>query len=377
MFTETLQVDGFVLNPYDKCIANKDINGSQCTIAWHVDDCLATHIKQSVLDALAKRLIDRFGDMKITTGATHDFLGMKITIRDDKKIAIDMTEQIELIINEFEMENDIGLTDNVTSPATDKTFVVDESLPELDAHKSSEFHSTTAKLLYLMKRARPDLETGVLFLMGRVSKSNIGDWKKLLRVMSWLKKTKLDIRLIGAESLTDVYTWIDAAYAVHDNMRSHMGGAISMGYGMLTAKSAMEKLNTKSSTEAELVGVSEYLPYNLWLMNFLHHQGYGINNNTIFQDNMSAMLLEKNGRNSCTGNSRHINIRYFFIKDRIDKKEVKVEYCPTHLMLADYFTKALRGKQFQLQREYIMGWRPISELLQSIRDHKIKEGVEI
>eukprot|EP00957_Ditylum_brightwellii_P088535 6742987-Ditylum_brightwellii.AAC.1 len=71
-----------------------------------------------------------------------------------------MPEQIELIINEFETENDIGLTDNVISPATDKTFVVDESLPELDAHKSSEFHSTTAKLLYLMKRARPDLETG-------------------------------------------------------------------------------------------------------------------------------------------------------------------------------------------------------------------------
>ena len=54
-----------------------------------------------------------------------------------------------------------------------------------------------------------------------------------------------------------------------------------------------------------------------------------------------AMLMEKNGRNSCTGNSRHINIRYFFIKDRIDKKEVKVEYCPTEHMVADYFCKPL------------------------------------
>ena len=99
-----------------------------------------------------------------------------------------------------------------------------------------------------------------------------------------------------------------------------------MGYGVLTAKSTMEKLNMKSSTEAELVGAAEYLPYNLWLLKFLKHQGYGIENNTIYQDNMSAMLMEKNGRNSCTGNSRHINIRYFFIKDRINKKEVKVEY---------------------------------------------------
>eukprot|EP00957_Ditylum_brightwellii_P176549 13445700-Ditylum_brightwellii.AAC.1 len=92
--------------------------------------------------------------------------------------------------------------------------------------------------------------------MRRVSNSNAGDWDKLLRALGWLKKTKHDIRIIGAESLTDVYTWIDAAYAVHDNMCSHMGGGISIGYGLLTGKSVMEKLNVKSSTEAELVGLA-------------------------------------------------------------------------------------------------------------------------
>eukprot|EP00957_Ditylum_brightwellii_P157346 11975842-Ditylum_brightwellii.AAC.1 len=66
--------------------------------------------------------------------------------------------------------------------------------------------------------------------MRRVSKSNTGDWDKLLRVLAWLKSTKDDVQIIGAQSSTDVLTWIDAAYAVHDNMRSYMGGAISMGY---------------------------------------------------------------------------------------------------------------------------------------------------
>ena len=213
--------------------------------------------------------------------------------------------------------------------------------------------------------------------MRRVSKSNTGDWDKLLRALGWLKRTKNDIRVIGAESLQDIYTWIDAAYATHDNMRSHMGGAISMGYGVVACKSAMEKINVKSSTEAELVGLAEYLPYNIWLLMFLKHQGYGIKHNTIYQDNKSAILMEKNGRNSCTGNSRHINIRYFFVKDRIDKKEVKVEYCPTHLMLADYFSKPLTGKLFHTQREFLMGWRPMSDLIKMINDTKIKEGVEI
>ena len=85
-------------------------------------------------------------------------------------------------------------------------------------------------------------------------------------------------------------------------------------------------------------------------------------NNTLFQDNQSTILMLKNGRNSCTGNSRHINIRYFFVKDRIENEEVKVEYCPSEDMLADFFTKALQGKLFLKFRSVIMGYQPISIL---------------
>ena len=159
-----------------------------------------------------------------------------------------------------------------------------------------------------MKRARPDIETTVSFLMPRVSKSDEDDWKKLRRCVGWLKRTIDDIRVIGVDSLSKLYTWIDAAYAVHDNMRSHTGGAMSMGHGIVHGRSGIQKLNTKSSTEAELVGVSEYIPYNIWLMMFLDAQGYGVKDNIIYQDNQSAILMEKNGRNSCTGNSRHINV---------------------------------------------------------------------
>ena len=84
--------------------------------------------------------------------------------------------------------------------------------------KSEIFHSTTAKLLYVMKRARPDIETAISFLMRRVSKSNIHDWKKLKRVLGWLKGSIDDIQIIGADSLSKSFTWVDGAYAVHDNM---------------------------------------------------------------------------------------------------------------------------------------------------------------
>ena len=142
---------------------------------------------------------------------------------------------------------------------------------------------------------------------------------------------------------------------------------------MISCRSSKQKINTKSSTETELVGVSEYLPFNIWAVNFLQAQGYEITNNVLYQDNQGAILMERNGRNSWTGNSRHINIRYLFVKDRIDKKELVVEYCPTYLMVADFFTKPLQGRMFKIFRDIVMGYRPIKDVINEI---PIKERVE-
>ena len=102
-------------------------------------------------------------------------------------------------------------------------------------------------------------------------------------------------------------------------MKSHTGGLIFFRRGMLHFQSGKKTLNTNISTEAEIVGVSDYLPYNIHLVIFLEHQVYPILNNIVFQDNQSAIDMETNGKNSCTGNSRHISVRYFFTKYRIEK----------------------------------------------------------
>ena len=113
---------------------------------------------------------------------------------------------------------------------------------------------------------------------------------------------------------------------------------------------------------------------------FLEHQGYPILNNVVFQDNQSAIKMERNGRNSCTGNSRHIAVRYFFTKDRIEKGKLVVEYCPTDLMIADFFTKALQGKAFKFFRDIIMGYTTVEEILRTLKDKNVsftvKERVE-
>ena len=85
----------------------------------------------------------------------------------------------------------------------------------------------------------------------RVTKSNVNDWKKLKRGLTYMKNTIKDKRIIGAKTLSDLYTSIYAAiyaaYAVHNNMRVHTGGATSMN-GIIHGQSSKQNINVKSFT---------------------------------------------------------------------------------------------------------------------------------
>ena len=137
---------------------------------------------------------------------------------------------------------------------------------------------------------------------------------------------------------------------------------MSLGRGAVMCKSSKQKLNTKSSTEAELVGASDYLPNTIWAKMFLESQGYILQDNRFLQDNQSAIKLEINGRASCGQKSRHIDIRYFFMKDRVKTEGIDVVYCPTEEMLADFFTKPLQGSLFIKFKKVVMGEEHISTL---------------
>ena len=76
--------------------------------------------------------------------------------------------------------------------------------------------------------------------------------------------------------MKELFTWVDASFAVHTNMQSHTGGAMYMGYEMIHCRSIKQKLNTKSTTESDLVGTSEYVSFNIWIVMFYEAQGYDI-----------------------------------------------------------------------------------------------------
>ena len=85
LFSETLVKEGWEINPYDKCVANKIINGKQCTIVWYVDDNKISHEDPNVVTEVIELMKSHFGDLTVTRGNKYRFLGMNITLHPKKK----------------------------------------------------------------------------------------------------------------------------------------------------------------------------------------------------------------------------------------------------------------------------------------------------
>ena len=148
--------------------------------------------------------------------------------------------------------------------------------------------------------------------------------------------------------------WIDGSHNVHPDCRGHTGAMMSLGKGAVASYSRKHKLNTKSSTESEIVSVDQVMPEVCWTYNFLEAQGYSIDYSEIFQDNISAQLLEINGKMSSTKRTKHIKAKFFFVKDKVDLGEVKITDCPTEVMWADVNSKPLQGTLFKVMRDKLM-----------------------
>jgi hypothetical protein len=360
LLSKTLKNWGFTVNPYDPCVVNKQIEGTQCTILWHVDDLKISHKNPDVVTAMIKKLDNEFGEkapLTVTRGKVHEYLGMTIDYTVPGKVMISMKEYIQSMLDA--LPDDMG--GESATPAGNHLFQVNDHGTKLDEDKAIMFHHNTAKLLFLCKRARPDVQPPVAFLCTRVKEPDQDDYKKLARVMRYLRGTPEQVLTLEASNMNIVKWWVDASFAVHPDMRSHTGAMMSMGRGAIYASSTRQKINTRSSTEGELVGVNDTLPQIVWTRNFLEAQGYNMAPSDVYQDNQSAMLLEKNGKASSSRRTRHINIRYFFVTDRVAKGEIIIRYCPTKEMLADFFTKPLQGTPFRKFRDTIMNSDPSTQ----------------
>ncbi len=147
-------------------------------------------------------------------------------------------------------------------------------MTKLPALLKASFHNIVAKALYVAKRARPDIAVAISFLTTRVRNPDVQDWAKLRHLIEYLRNTTEMPLTLGATSEGVMHWYMDAAFAVHPNMRGHSGGALTLGIGFPMSSSSKQKLNTQSSTESELVGVDDLMSLILWSRNFLQAQGY-------------------------------------------------------------------------------------------------------
>jgi hypothetical protein len=346
----TLEDAGFVANAHDCCVFNKGTAQDQITVCIHVDDMLITAHRLARITALLDTLRAKYRELSVHDERVLAYLGMEFDFTCVGKVKLTQYGYVEEFLGEY------GVTGVAVTPAANSLFDTDESSAPLDELKAAELHSRVAKVLYLAKRTRPDLLTAIAFLSTRVLTPTQQDWHKMDRVLAYINATRtMGLCLSADEHVIRVIAHVDASYGVHVDMKSHTGAAISLGGGAFHSKSSKQKIATKSSTEAELVGLSDSASMVIWVRNFLCAQGFDVPPATICQDNQSTMALVHKGR-STANRTRHIAIRFFWVKDRVDSGELAVEYLPTGDMVADMLTKPLQGEQFMRLRALLLGW---------------------
>jgi hypothetical protein len=225
------------------------------------------------------------------------------------------------------------------SPGTKETFVANDEKKRLQKSERVFFHSTVAKLLYLSKQARPDILMVVTYLCTRVQNATVEDEKKLVRVIRYLAGTISRTQLLRATNTDcNIVAYIDAAYALHGDSKSHTGVVIYVGNTLVYVSSRKQKCMSKSPTEAELIALTD----NLGLVELFQEFVDFVTKKTtktpvIFQDcNAVVTLVTKGGGKLRT---KHLRARMNLRKEVVDEGRLKVIYQSAEGMEADGFSK--------------------------------------
>ena len=171
-FLATLEFDQ---NRYDPYTTNKVIDGSICTITWHVDDLEISHTNKDTVSKIIDKLEGQYGKMIVNIGNEYTYFGMNLINNTDSSVTVDMANYFEEAINEFGKDCNRKINNSVAI----HLFEMTDNQVKLDNDKKTLFHCIVAKLLFMGKQERPDIQVVVAFLTRRVTKPDQDDWKKL------------------------------------------------------------------------------------------------------------------------------------------------------------------------------------------------------
>ena len=346
--TNILKSHGYIQSLNDSAMLLKDLpDGTKHIVLIYVDDIL------SVGNAEARenfRKIMRKSFKGITCEENPQvlqYLGM--VIRRNRKMRSMFIHQpgfIEEIIKEF------GLTKDETSPTPSNERLFDHSKDDVVVD-GTKFRSRLMKLMFL-SRTRPDIKLTLVYLTTRMQNPTTADELKLLRVAKYLNGTK-DLGLYIKPNTLSLYCSADASFASHPDMKGHSGVAISLGdrNAPFHTSSKKQRLVSKSSTEAEIIALESATSELLWSKCVLEELGYPQRTIPIEQDNKSAMVIMRRGPGKM-GKSKSIQVKYYWITQKIEDGTIRLEYIPSKMILTDGLTKPLIGASFYAWRRAIL-----------------------
>jgi hypothetical protein len=197
---------------------------------------------------------EKIAPVKATRGKVHEYLAMTLDYSEKGVIKVNMVDYVKAMVNDFPE----GIS-KLNYPWNENLFKINDKSPLLNKEKRELFHTFVAKGLFLCKRARPDIQLAIALLVTCVQSPNEQDWRKLLKLLAYLNHTSEEVLILQIDNSHYIKWYVDAAFAVHHDKKSHTGANMTLGSGAIYSTSTKQKINTRSSTEAELVSLDNVI----------------------------------------------------------------------------------------------------------------------
>ena len=189
----------------------------------------------------------KHGEVKYNRLKVHKYLGLTFDLTGKSKVKIKMDGYVERIINESPTK--IIKSDTALNPAVNNIYGKGNSKKLKKG--TEEFHNSVARIMFVANREKLDIHQTVVVLSTRVREPNKNDWKKLVRMIKYLNGKKKKYLTLSADDLKVIKWYVEKAFAVHHDFKSHTGAIMTLGQGAMQSVSRKQKLNTRSIAEAE------------------------------------------------------------------------------------------------------------------------------
>ena len=336
---------GFKQTSGDPCLyINLDSEEEVFVVAVYVDDIILGGRSEAKMSEVKAELRQKF-EMK-DLGILHHFLGVKI-IQDQLAGVIWIGQPVytEKILQRYGMQDSKPVN---TPVSPDIKLVTTERVD--DMCNQQLYQAVIGSLLYLSTKTRPDIAYAVSSVARFCAKPTKQHWTAVKRILRYLKGTSNFGLIYREDTPRGITGYADADWAgdVGDR-KSTSGYVFLMGSAAISWKSSKQTCVALSTAEAEYVALSAAAQEAIWLQQLTSELlNDNIQEMTIFEDNQSTICLAKNQH--IHGRTKHIDIKYHFIRDMVEAGRIKLTYCASENMIADMLTKGLHVKQFEKLR---------------------------